>query len=321
MGWCMGPGRRATVFGASGFIGRYVVRRLAQDGWIVRACMRDPVAGAFLKTMGAVGQIAPLRVNLTDSDAALASAVHGADAVINLVGILAQSGTQTFQALQADGAARLAKAAAAAGATSFVQVSALGADAASKSAYARSKAAGEAGVRAAFPNATIIRPSIVIGAEDGFFNRFAQMAAWSPALPLIGGGQTKFQPVYVDDVAAAIVRAVDFAGAKGQTYEAVGPRVYSFRELMEFLLATIGKHRGLVPIAWPIAEIQGTLMGLLPIKLLTRDQVELLKHDNIGTGAQGLEALCIRPAAMEAVAPVYLAAYRKGGRFGDRAKA
>jgi uncharacterized protein YbjT (DUF2867 family) len=320
MGWAMEASRRATVFGASGFIGRYVVRRLAQQGYVVRACMRDPVAGAYLKTMGGVGQIAPLRFNLADSDDKLATAVAGADAVVNLVGILAQSGSQTFQALQADGAARLAKAAAAAGATSFVQVSALGADAASKSEYARSKALGEAGVRAAFPNATIIRPSIVIGAEDGFFNRFAQMAAWSPALPLLGGGHTKFQPVYVDDVAAAVMRAIELESAKGKTYEAVGPSVYSFRELMEFLLKTIGKHRGLIPIAWPIAELQGTLMGMLPIKLLTRDQVELLKTDNIGTGAPGLEALCIQPAAMEAVAPVYLAAYRKGGRFGTPAK-
>jgi NADH dehydrogenase len=314
----MGPGRRATVFGASGFIGRYVVRRLAQAGWIVRACMRDPVAGAFLKPMGNVGQIVPMRVDLAGSDAALAAAVHGADAVINLVGILAQNGKQTFKALQADGAARLAKAASAAGAASFVQVSAIGADASSKSEYARSKAAGEAGVRAAFPAATIIRPSIVIGAEDGFFNRFARMAAWSPALPLIGGGHTKFQPVYVADVAEAIVRAIDLPAAKGATFEAVGPRVYSFRELIEYMLATIGKHRGLIPVAWPIAELQGAVLGLLPGKLLTRDQVELLKSDNIGTGGPGLEAFGIAPAALEAVAPLYLAAYRKGGRFADR---
>ncbi|MBL8833813.1 MAG: complex I NDUFA9 subunit family protein [Rhodospirillales bacterium] len=315
----MEPGRRVTVFGGSGFIGRYVVRRLAQQGWIVRACVRDPVAAAFLKPMGNVGQVVPMRTNLADDDAALAAAVQGADAVVNLVGILAESGTQTFDALQAEGPARLARAAKAAGATSFVQVSALGADANSASKYARTKAAGEAGVRAAFPDATIVRPSIVIGAEDGFFNRFAQMATWLPALPLIGGGETKFQPVYVADVAEAIVRAIDNPAARGKTFEAVGPRVYTFRELMEYLLATIDRHRGLIPVPWPLAEIQGTIMGMLPIKLLTRDQVELLKTDNVGTGAPGLEAFGIVPAAMEVVAPVYLAAYRRGGRFAKTA--
>jgi len=315
----MEPGRRVTVFGGSGFIGRYVVRRLAQQGWIVRACVRDPVAAAFLKPMGNVGQVVPMRTNLADDDAALAAAVQGADAVVNLVGILAESGTQTFDALQAEGPARLARAAKAAGATSFVQVSALGADANSASKYARTKAAGEAGVRAAFPDATIVRPSIVIGAEDGFFNRFAQMATWLPALPLIGGGETKFQPVYVADVAEAIVRAIDNPAARGKTFEAVGPRVYTFRELMEYLLATIDRHRGLIPVPWPLAEIQGTVMGMLPIKLLTRDQVELLKTDNVGTGAPGLEAFGIVPAAMEVVAPVYLAAYRRGGRFAKTA--
>ncbi len=317
----MEPGRRVTVFGGSGFIGRHVVGRLARQGWVVRACVRDPVAAAFLKPMGNVGQIVPMRTSLADDDAALASAVQGSEAVVNLVGILAESGTQTFDALQAQGPARLARAAKAAGVASFVQVSALGADAGSNSKYARTKAAGEAGVRAEFDLATIIRPSIVIGAEDSFFNRFAQMAAWLPALPLFGGGETKFQPVYVGDVAEAIVRAIGNPAAQGKTFEAVGPRVYSFRELMEYLLVTIDRHRGLIPIPWPIAEIQGTLMGMLPIKLMTRDQVELLKTDNVGTGAPGLEALGISPAAMEAVAPVYLAAYRRGGRFGKKANA
>lgn len=321
MGSNMEPGRRVTVFGGSGFIGRYVVRRLAQQGWIVRACVRDPVAAAFLKPMGNVAQVVPMRTDLAADDAALASAVQGADAVVNLVGILAESGKQTFDALQAEGPARLARAAKEAGATSFVQVSALGADAGSSSKYARTKAAGEAGVRAAFPKATIFRPSIVIGAEDSFFNRFAQMATWLPALPLIGGGETKFQPVHVADVAEAIVRAIGNPAAQGRTFEAVGPRVYTFRELMEYLLVTIDRHRGLIPVPWPLAEIQGTIMGLLPIKLLTRDQVELLKTDNVGTGAPGLEAFGIVPAAMEAVAPVYLAAYRRGGRFAKKANA
>ncbi len=321
MGSNMEPGRRVTVFGGSGFIGRHVAARLARQGWIVRACVRDPVAAAFLKPMGNVGQVVPMRTSLADDDAALAAAVEGADAVVNLVGILAESGTQTFKNLQADGPARLARAAKAAGAASFVQVSALGADAGSKSEYARTKAAGEAGVRAAFPAATIIRPSIVIGAEDSFFNRFARMATWLPALPLIGGGETKFQPVHVGDVAEAVVRAIGNPAAQGKVFEAVGPRVYTFRELMEYLLVTIDRHRGLIPVPWPIAEIQGTLLGLLPVKLMTRDQVELLKTDNVGTGAPGLEALGISPAAMEAVAPVYLAAYRRGGRFAKKASA
>ena len=317
----MGPGQRVTVFGGSGFIGRYVVRRLAQRGAVVRVCVRDTVAAAFLKPMGNVGQVVPMRTSLADDDAALAAAVAGADAVVNLVGILAESGGQTFQALQAEGPARLARAAKAAGARAFVQVSALGADANSASVYARTKAAGEAGVRREFPEATIFRPSIVIGAEDGFFNRFAQMAQWMPALPLIGGGATRFQPVYVADLAEGIVRALEMPEARGKVYEAAGPRAYSFRELMEFLLETTDRHRGLIPVPWPVAEIQGTLLGLLPIKLLTRDQVELLKTDNVATGAPGLEALGIKVAAMEAVAPEYLAAYRRGGRFGKKARA
>jgi NADH dehydrogenase len=317
----MGPGQRVTVFGGSGFIGRYVVRRLAQRGVVVRVCVRDTVAAAFLKPMGNVGQVVPMRTSLADDDTALAAAVAGADAVVNLVGILAESGGQTFQALQAEGPARLARAAKAAGARAFVQVSALGADANSASVYARTKAAGEAGVRREFPEATIFRPSIVIGAEDGFFNRFAQMAQWMPALPLIGGGATRFQPVYVADLAEGIVRALEMPEARGKVYEAAGPRAYSFRELMEFLLETTDRHRGLIPVPWPVAEIQGTLLGLLPIKLLTRDQVELLKTDNVATGAPGLEALGIKVAAMEAVAPEYLAAYRRGGRFGKKARA
>ena len=317
----MQAGRRVTVFGGSGFVGRYVVKRLAQRGHVVRACVRDTVAAAFLKPMGNVGQVVPMRVSLASDDAALRVAVEGADAVINLVGILAESGAQTFQALQAEGPARLAKAAAAAGVSKFVHVSALGADANSKAAYARTKAAGEAGVRMAFPDATIFRPSIVIGPEDGFFNRFARMADWMPGLPLIGGGKTRFQPVYVGDLADGIVAALDNPDAAGRTFEAVGPRAYSFEELMVYLLDQIGKHRGLIPVPFALAEIQGAILEKLPIKLLTRDQVEMLKTDNVGTGAPGLEALGVKVHAMEAVAPTWLAAYRKGGRFGAAKRA
>lgn len=317
----MQAGRRVTVFGGSGFVGRYVVQRLARRGCVVRVCVRDTVAAAFLKPMGNVGQVVPMRVSLASDDAALRAAVEGSDAVINLVGILAEGGGQTFQALQAEGPARLAQAAAQAGVDKFVHVSALGADAGSKSVYARTKAAGEAGVRAAFPGATIFRPSIVIGPEDGFFNRFARMTDWSPALPLIGGGHTRFQPVYVGDLADGIVAALDTPAAAGKIFEAVGPRAYSFQELMVYLLDQIGKHRGLIPLPFALAEIQGAILEKLPIKLLTRDQVELLKTDNVGTGAPGLEALGVKPHAMEAVAPTWLAAYRKGGRFGSTKRA
>ncbi|MBI1243546.1 MAG: NAD(P)H-binding protein [Alphaproteobacteria bacterium] len=316
----MSADRRVTVFGASGFVGRHVVRRLAQQGWVVRACSRDPVAAAFLKPMGNVGQIVPMRADITD-DEMLAASVDGSEAVIDLVGILAESGKQTFGSVHADAPAKLARAAKAAGVSSFVYVSALGADANAASAYARSKAAGEAGVRAAFPEATIFRPSIVVGPEDSFFNRFAQMAQWMPALPLIGGGHTKFQPVYVGDLAEAIVRSIGNAEAKGRTFEAVGPRVYTFRELMEYLLRTIDRHRGLIPLPFPLAEIKGAILGCLPIKFLTRDQVIQLKTDNVGTGAPGLGALGIAPAAMEAVVPDYLSTYRRGGRFGHKRSA
>jgi len=311
----MQAGHRVTVFGGSGFIGRYVVKRLAQQGCVVRVCVRDTVAAAFLKPMGNVGQVVPMHLSITADDAALRVAVEGADAVINLVGILAESRKGDFDAIHAAAPARLAKIAAEAGVPKFVQISALGADANSKSAYARSKAAGEAGIRAAFPNATIFRPSIVIGPEDGFFNRFAQLANWMPGLPLIGGGHTRFQPVYVGDLADGIVAALDKPEAAGKTYEAVGPRSYTFRELLEYMLDVIGKHRGLIPVAWPIAELQGAILELLPIKLLTRDQVTLLRTDNVATGAPALDALGIKPHAMEAVAPTWLAAYRKGGRF------
>jgi NADH dehydrogenase len=317
----MQAGRRVAVFGGSGFVGRYVVQRLAKQGCVVRVCVRDTVAAAFLKPMGNVGQIVPMRVSLASDDAALRVAVEGAEAVVNLVGILAESGSQTFKTLQAEGPGRLAKAAAEAGVAKFVHVSALGANANSKAAYARSKAAGEAGVRLAFADATIFRPSIVIGPEDGFFNRFARMADWLPGLPLIGGGHTRFQPVYVGDLADGIVAALDDPGALGRTFEAVGPKAYSFEELMVYLLDQIGKHRGLIPLPFALAELQGAIFERLPGKLITRDQVEMLKTDNVGTGAPGLEALGVKVHAMEAVAPTWLAAYRKGGRFGAAKRA
>ena len=309
-------GRRVTVFGGSGFIGRYVVRRLAVEGWVVRVAVRDAIAAAFLKTSGNVGQVVPMHVDITADDAVLDAAIDGADAVINLVGILYESGRRTFQAIHAEAPARLARIAARAGVSRFVQMSALGADPHSPALYARSKAAGEAGVLAAFPQATIIRPSIVFGPEDGFFNRFACMARYSPALPLIGGGHNKFQPVYVCDVADAIIRTLHEDAARGQTYELGGPRVYTFQALMELMLRELRRHRGLIPIPYWMADIQAGFLQLLPLPLLTRDQVKLLQVDNVLSGTRpGLAELGIQATALELILPTYLDMYRKGGRF------
>ncbi|HTY67425.1 MAG TPA: complex I NDUFA9 subunit family protein [Alphaproteobacteria bacterium] len=308
-------GKRITVFGGSGFIGRYLIRRLAIDGWVVRVAVRDPVAAAFLKTCGSLGQIVPMRCDIR-ADALVAAAVQGADAVVNLVGILAESGRQRFDAIHAQAAGRIARAAKQAGAATFVHVSALGADPNSDALYARSKAAGEAAVRSEFPAATVIRPSIVIGPEDEFFNRFAWLAQILPALPLIGGGRTRFQPVYVGDVAEAIHRSVNDPATAGKTYELGGPRVYSFRELMQLMLQVIGRRRLLVPVPFALAELQGLVLQLLPNAPLTRDQVKMLRHDSIvGTGAAGFADLGLQPQAIEAILPTYLEIYRPGGRF------
>lgn len=310
--------RRVTVFGGSGFIGRYVVKRLAARGDIVRVAVRDPSAAAFLKPMGAVGQVVTMRVNVTDA-AAVAEAVAGADVVINLVGILYESGSQRFESVQAQAPERLAGAARAAGVRRFVHVSAIGADPASASAYARTKAAGEAAVRRHYPDAPILRPSIVFGPEDDFFNRFARMAQLSPALPLIGGGGTRFQPVFVGDVAEAIVRAIELPGADGVTFELGGPQVATFRELIQIMLRVTGRSRCLVSVPFGVARMQAWLLEKLPIPLLTQDQVALLERDNVvAPGAQGLSALGIAPTPMEAVLPSYLEIYRRGGRYGTR---
>jgi uncharacterized protein YbjT (DUF2867 family) len=307
--------RLATVFGGSGFVGRYVVRNLARESWLVRAAVRRPDEALFLKTSGVVGQITPLAANVRDR-ASVARAVAGADSVINLVGILHESGRQRFQAVQADGARMIAEEAARAGARRLVHVSAIGADPDSDSAYARSKAEGEAGVRTAFPAATILRPSIVFGPEDGFFNRFAQMAMLSPALPLIGGGRTRFQPVYVGDVAEAVMKAIETPEAAGRTYELAGPKVYSFAELMRLMLKEIGRKRLLMPLPFPIASLMGAVMQGLPRPQLTADQVRQLKRDNVpGEGSAGLTDLGITPTAVEAIIPTYLDRYRARGYY------
>jgi NADH dehydrogenase len=269
----------------------------------------------FLKPMGAVGQITPVVASLRH-DASVAAAVAGADAVVNLVGILYQRGGQTFSAVHVEGAARAARAARTAGVKTFVQMSALGADPASPAEYARSKAAGEQAVRGIFPEAAIARPSIVFGPEDGFFNRFAAMARFLPALPLIGGGKTRFQPVYVGDVAEALLRLIEDPQNAGKTCELGGPRIYSFRELLELMLREIGRRRLLFPLPFAVASVQAFFLEWLPVPPLTRDQVRLLKRDNVVTGgASTLADLGIRPTAVEMVIPSYLARYRPGGRF------
>ena len=247
--------RLATVFGGSGFIGRYVVTNLARDGWMVRVAVRRPDEALFLKTAGVVGQVTPLAANVRDR-ASVARAVAGADAVVNLVGILHEGGPQKFQAVQAEGARTIAEDAARAGVRRLVHISAIGADAKSASAYARTKAEGEAAVRQAFPDATILRPSIVFGPEDGFFNRFARMAQLSPALPLIGGGKTRSSRS-MSAMSPTRGEGDRNAGAAGQTYELAGPKVYSFAELMRMLLKEIGRKRLLMPLPFPIASLMG----------------------------------------------------------------
>ncbi|MCW5752244.1 MAG: complex I NDUFA9 subunit family protein [Alphaproteobacteria bacterium] len=302
-----------TVFGGSGFVGRYAVKQLAEAGWRVRVAVRRPDEGLFLKPMGDVGQITLTQANLR-VEPSVAAAVAGADAVVNLVGILYESGAQRFAAVQARGAELVARAARAAGARRLVHVSAIGADEHSASLYARSKAMGEAAVRQEFPGATILRPSVIFGAEDGFLNRFGAMARISPFLPLIGGGATRFQPVYVGDVAAAIARVLADDAAAGRTYELGGPRVYSFRELMALVLRETGRRRALLPIPFAVAEMQALFLELLPVPPLTRDQVKLLRHDNLpAAGAPGLADLAIAPTPLEVHAPSILARYRRAG--------
>mgnify|MGYP000513047705 CR=1 FL=1 len=306
----------ATVFGGSGFIGRYVVKRLAKRGWVVRVAVRDPEAAHFLQPLGNVGQIVRMPVPIQD-EAAVTWAVEGADVVINCIGILFEpGGKQNFDEVQHRGPERIAKACAEAGVKRLVHISAIGADKQSDSVYARTKALGEEAVRQHVPQATILRPSIVIGPEDGFFNFFAQMARLSPALPLIGGGKTRFQPVYVGDVADAAMAALDTPKSKGQTYELGGPKVYTFKQLMELMLREIRRKRALLPIPFPVAQAQATLAELLPKPLLTRDQVTLLKQDNmVSKGVKSFKTLGLEPQAIEAILPFYLERYRPGGRF------
>ena len=295
-----------TVFGASGFIGRHVVRRLARTGAIIRVPTRDLQKAAALKVMGDVGQIVPLSCSVRN-DASVAGVIGQSDAVVNLIGILYEKSRDRFQTMHVEVAARIARSAKESGAGHFVQMSALGADAASRSVYARSKAAGEDAVRTFFPSAVILRPSIVFGAEDSFFNMFSSLAGLSPFLPLIGGGRTCFQPVFVGDVAEAVVRSIHDPAMQGHIYELGGPQTYTFRALLELMLLVTNRKRMLINLPWTVATLQAAFLELMPHPLLTRDQVRLLKNDNVVSSQHRLfQDMRIDPAALEAILPSYL---------------
>ena len=306
--------RNVTVFGGSGFLGRYIVQRLAQQGARVRVATREPEAARFLQPLGVVGQIMPVQANLLH-EASVRRAVEGAEAVVNCVGVLFERGKQRFGALHVTGARRVALAAAEAGAQRLLHISALGADPEAPSVYARSKAAGEAAVRDAFPQAVILRPSVVFGPEDDFFNRFAALARMLPALPLIGGGETRFQPVYVGDVAEAAAKLLADEQASG-LWELGGPRVYTFKELMQLVLRETGRRRWLVPLPFGVAKFQAAFLQFLPRPPLTPDQVELLRRDNVvAEGARTLADVGVIPTPAEAIVSTYLARYRRGGKL------
>ncbi|HXW40467.1 MAG TPA: complex I NDUFA9 subunit family protein [Xanthobacteraceae bacterium] len=311
-----------TVFGGSGFLGRHVVRALAGRGYRVRVAVRRPDLAGYLQPIGEVGQIHAVQANLRYPDSVKA-AVGDADAVVNLVGILFEHGRQRFDAVMAAGAETVARAAAAAGA-SLVHVSAIGADADSAAHYARAKARGEQRVLAAQDTAIVMRPSIVFGPEDDFFNRFAGLACLSLVLPLPGGGHTRFQPVFAGDVAEAIAKAVDGELKPGTIYELGGPDVRTFRQLMQFILATTQRNRLLVPVPFALLKLQAAFLQFLPTPPITPDQVELLKRDNVVSDAaqrdgRTLEGIGITPESIDVIVPTYLWRFRKTGQFNPHA--
>jgi uncharacterized protein YbjT (DUF2867 family) len=310
-----------TIFGGSGFVGRYIARRLAKEGWRIRVAVRNPNEAMFVRPYGSVGQVEPVFCNVRD-DASVASVLNGADAVVNCVGVLTEAGKNTFTAVQADGAERIARMAAAAGVARMVHISAIGADAASESEYSRTKAAGEAGALAHMPNAMILRPSVIFGNEDEFFNRFAAMAGMGPILPIVGA-DSRFQPVYVDDVAAAAVMGVE--GKAVGVYELGGPDVQTMRELMHTTLGVVQRRSLVMNIPFWIAKIMATGFKVAQVCSLgiikapfTKDQIANLRNDNVvAEGAQGFDALGIRPAAMGAILPDYLWRFRPSGQYAE----
>ncbi|TMV05516.1 complex I NDUFA9 subunit family protein [Ruegeria sediminis] len=312
-----------TIYGGSGFVGRYITRRMANEGWRVRVAVRRPNEAMHVKTYGVVGQVEPVFCNVRD-DASVALAMQGADAVVNCVGVLNELGKNGFDAVQADGAARVARIAAAQGIDRLVHISAIGADAASDSDYARTKAAGEAAVLEHMPNAVILRPSVIFGTEDQFFNRFAGMTRLGPVLPLVGA-ETLFQPVYVDDVAKAAVKGA-LGEAEPGIYELGGPEAKSFRALMSQMLAVIHRRRIVIGLPFWVARIMAGVLDiakfvsfqLFPNNILTRDQVRNLRRDNVvSEGAKGFAELGIEPATLESVLPEYLWKFRPAGQYDD----
>lgn len=314
-----------TVFGGAGFLGRYVVRALVRKGARVRVVCRRPDEALRCKPMGDVGQVVPVAANIRD-DASVTAAIAGSDAVINLIGILFERGRQDFDAIHAEGAARIARVAASEGVGRLIHISSIGADPQAEANYARTKGQGEQAVREAFKDATILRPSILFGPEDKFFNFFAGIARLVPALPLIGGGHTRFQPVYVCDAAEAIVTALSRTDAVGKTFEIGGPQSYSFRELMEMMLSIIERRRFLIPVPFWLTAIEGAVVEtslnilakiagtIVPAPPITQDQVRLLRMDNVASGElPGLAELGITPTGLDVILPTYLARYRRGG--------
>jgi uncharacterized protein YbjT (DUF2867 family) len=308
-----------TVFGGSGFIGRHLVRRLAKAGHRVRVAVRRPDLAGHLQPLGGVGQIAFIQANLRYPES-IQRAVEGADAVVNAVGILYESGRQSFNAVQAQGPRMIAEAAARNGVTRLAHVSAIGADRDSQALYAETKALGEAGVLAHIPGAAILRPSIVFGPEDNFFNQFGDLARKLPFLPLIGGGHTRFQPVFVGDVAEAIHAALDGKARPGAIYELGGPKVMTFRDILEYILKETGRSRALLPLPFGLAKLQASILQVLPKPLLTVDQVTMLETDNVVSEAAAregrtLEGLGVDATAVEAIVPSYLYRFRAAGQF------
>ncbi len=310
-----------TIYGGSGFIGRYIVRRMAKEGWRVRVAVRRPNEAIFVKPYGVVGQVEPVLCNIRD-DASVRSVMQGADAVVNCVGVLVETGKNSFDAVQAEGPGRIARIAAEEGITRMVHISAIGADAQSDSDYARTKANGETAVLSHMPDAVILRPSVVFGPEDEFFNRFAGMTRMGPVLPVVGAS-TQFQPVYVDDVAKAAVMGVT-GKAAGGIYELGGPVRASFRELMDLMLGLIRRRRLVLNMPFGVASVmafgfdmlQAVTLGLFTNKMLTRDQVRNLRRDNVvSDGTMGFDALGIEPMTMTSVLPEYLWRFRPSGQY------
>lgn len=304
-----------TVFGGSGFLGRYTVRTLARRGYRIRVAVRYPNLANYLLPMGQPGQIQILKTDVTEPEQ-VAAALRGTALAVNLTGILYARGRQSFEAVHSGAAGLIARSAHDAGVRRLVHISALGADTAAESDYARTKAEGEARVRAAFPDATILRPSLLVGPEDEFFNRFAWLARLSPILPLIGGGKTRFQPTAAWDVAEAVARSLERLETPGNIYELGGSKVYSFRDLMELMLREIGRKRVLLPVPYGLATLKAFFLQFLPNPLLTPDQVRLLKTDSVvAEGAKTFADLEIVPEDIESVLPHYLWRFRREGQF------